>query len=173
MQLKYSSQSFSFKLGKYSHYIAKSTNGYYIVTDDNKTYFSDFLFLSHFSDYYLITISKAEFIVYKVGKEIEQVIKITSTAITHIGKLFEHVILKADADFVKITSDLKMSYVEYTSTSHKKISFSNKQPINLPECDLSIFCNNNMLSSIAVNIYYPYDGNTLTSFYFTDKNMVT
>jgi len=168
MQLQYSSQNFSFKLGKYPHYIAKNSNGYYIVSYESTKTFSDFLFLSHFSNYYLITISKTDFIVYKVGKEIEQVIKISNLNACSKDKLFEYVILNTEADFVKITNDLKVYYLDYANTSHKTVSLYNKKSVEIPEIELSVFCSNNMLSSVTAKVFYPYDGNITTTFYFTD-----
>lgn len=171
MLLHHSSSKFCYKLNKFNHYIMRNEKGFYISTQKNPKYFTNFIFTSHNFDYYLITVSSREFVIYKVGEKIEKAIIISNTHLYAKEPLFSDIVLKlkslnGEDAYIKVTSDL--SFITAKPVTDRKIKwrYPSKGSIKLNQCDLTVICNIPILYSLTVNITYPYEGNIPTTFYF-------
>lgn len=162
MILHYSSNNYSYKLGDSGGYIRKNEKGFYIDSLKAPKYFDNFIFTSQNRDYYLITTSKNEFVVYKITDKIEKAVILYNSS-----KLsFEHITLKLDSKYIKISSNLTVEEILPDSITISHVKFPSKGQVSLEASEITVICNIPILYSITANIYYPYDGNSLKEFFF-------
>lgn len=165
MILHYSTNNFSYQLEGGLFRIRKCQKGFYVDANP-QIFFDNFIFTSVDNTHYLITTSRNDFIVYKVTDKIETAIIIDSPQSLHTSRLFEYVILKFDKTYVKITPNLNFTTISRPDDIDLKTLFPAKESMEFFGCDITLKLNIPILYSIQVQVYYPYEGNTLKEFFF-------